>query len=437
MMTEIPSQEKKFQMMLESIYSSLIQEDGLQKFKESCWKRFQEVSLPNRHTEVYQYIKLRQMFSLSYSAPQPVELHHQQILPHIYPECRDSYLTFVNGSYRPDLSRTAGIHKNVVIQPMSRAVKTYGTFLNNHYNKLIKEEKDPFALVNGAMQTESLFIYIPPKTHVETPIQMIYLADCADSDMLISPRTHVYVGSCSEANIYAGNVSITGERYGINRYIDFTLDADAHVRYVQNVLQLPPQIWYFDAVRASLKRDSSFKSVNVNDGCGCYRNDYLISLVQENGQAELDGVWTMYDKRESHTNVLIDHQAPHCNSRQFFKSVLRDVSRSSFEGKIYVHQEAQKTDAFQLNNNILLDERAHADCKPNLEIFADDVKASHGSTFGQLDPEQIFYMKSRGFSDSEAKNLLIYGYCKEIIDRIPLPSLYKQLKSKMETYLTP
>lgn len=435
MMTQTLSQEEKFQQMLESLYATLSEEDGLQKFRERAWRRFQEVSLPNKHTEVYQYIKLRQLFNTCYSSPEPAEVHHPQILPHVYPECRDSYLVFVNGGLRLDLSRTTAIHKNVVVQPMSRAIKTYGTFLNNHYNKWLKEERDPFALLNGAMQQESLFIYIPPKTHVEAPVQMIYLTDAAEEAMLVHPRTHIYVGSSSEVHLYANDVSLTGERYGINRYIDFTVDPDSHVKYVQTVLQQPAQIWYFDAVRASLKRDSSFKSVNVNDGCGCYRNDYLVALAQENGQAELDGMWMMSGKRESHTNVLVDHQAPHCNSRQFFKSVLRDTSRTSFEGKIYVHKEAQKTDAFQLNNNILLDEHAHADCKPNLEIFADDVKASHGSTFGQLDPEQIFYMKSRGFSDTEAKNLLIYGYCKEIIDRVPLPSLYKDLKEKTQSYM--
>ena len=141
-------------------------------------------------------------------------------------------------------------------------------------------------------------------------------------------------------------------------------------------------------------------------------------------------------KNESHTHVLVDHQAPNCRSMQLFKGALNDVSRSSFEGKILVRQLAQKTEAFQLNNNLLLSDRANADSKPNLEIFADDVKASHGSTVGQLDAEQIFYMKTRGFSDADAKNLLVYGYCQEVIEMISVDSVRLRLKSIAQNYMS-
>lgn len=142
------------------------------------------------------------------------------------------------------------------------------------------------------------------------------------------------------------------------------------------------------------------------------------------------------DKRESHTHIFMEHQAPNCRSYQLFKSVLNDFSRSSFEGKIMVRQAAQKTEAFQLNNNLILNDHAHADSKPNLEIFADDVKASHGATIGQLDGDQLFYMKTRGFSDATAKNLLIYGFCEQVIEMIPLASLREEISAKVRSYLS-
>ena len=142
------------------------------------------------------------------------------------------------------------------------------------------------------------------------------------------------------------------------------------------------------------------------------------------------------DKREAHTHIFMEHQAPFCRSYQLFKSVLNDFSRSSFEGKIMVSQAAQKTEAFQLNHNLFLNDHAHADSKPNLEIFADDVKASHGATVGQLDADQLFYMKTRGFSDEEAKNLLVYGFCEQVIEMIPLPSLREEISAKARHYLT-
>ena len=140
------------------------------------------------------------------------------------------------------------------------------------------------------------------------------------------------------------------------------------------------------------------------------------------------------EKREAHTHVIVDHQAPHCRSRQLFKGILDDLSSSSFEGKILVRQAADKTDAFQLNNNILLSDRANADSKPNLEIFAPDVKASHGATVGQLDNELLFYLKTRGFSDKAAKNILIYGFCQDVVDLVDIPSLKEAIKKIFKNF---
>ena len=141
------------------------------------------------------------------------------------------------------------------------------------------------------------------------------------------------------------------------------------------------------------------------------------------------------EKQEAHTHVLVDHQAPSCQSNQFFKGVLTDLARSSFEGKIYVRREAQKTMAYQLNRNLLLSERANADSKPNLEIFADDVKASHGATIGQLDEEQLFYLRTRGYSQEEARNILVYAYVKEVLDLITVPTLHQVLLQRAQRFL--
>ncbi len=165
------------------------------------------------------------------------------------------------------------------------------------------------------------------------------------------------------------------------------------------------------------------------------RTDYHVILAGENAEALLNGVWMLADKREAHIHIFIDHQAPQCRSYQLFKGVLNDFSRSSFEGKIMVRQAAQKTEAFQLNNNLLLNDHAHADSKPNLEIFADDVKASHGATVGQLDIEQLFYMKTRGFPEEEAKNLLIYGFAEQVIQMIPLESLRNSISERVARYI--
>ena len=155
----------------------------------------------------------------------------------------------------------------------------------------------------------------------------------------------------------------------------------------------------------------------MTEGAKTVREDYKIALNGENGEADLNGLWVLKEKNECHVNVMIEHVAPHCRSNQLFKGVLDDFARSSFEGKIWVRKEAQKTDAFQLNNNLLLSDHANADSKPNLEIFADDVKASHGSTMGQVDEEQLFYLKTRGFSKEVAEKFLVRAFCQEVLQK--------------------
>ena len=169
----------------------------------------------------------------------------------------------------------------------------------------------------------------------------------------------------------------------------------------------------FQAIRATLKRDSKSKAVLLGKRL---RTSIHVELVEENSEAELYGLAQLEGDGEAHIHARIEHMAPHTRSRQHFKSVVKDESRYSFEGKIYVHSEAQKTEAYQLNNNLILTDGASANAKPNLEIFADDVKASHGSTTGQLSKEALFYLRSRGLSVEEAQRWLIGGFCKEILD---------------------
>jgi Fe-S cluster assembly protein SufD len=428
-------EQDAFQALLWSLYGQVAENDGLQKIRAKAWDHFLELGLPSRREEVYRYIKLRQLFSQSYFLSEPTTIQPEAIASHIYPESRQSVLVFVNGHYRPSLSHVQALPKRVVISTLKDATRAFGAFLNNQWAKGMKEESDPFAAVNAALHRDGLFVYIPPKTVVETPIQILNIVDAKEIAMMILPRVHLFVGTLSQLTLVTTSAFLSGEKFFINHVADMVLEEDAHVHYTQVACHESSEAWHFDSTRATLKRNSSLKTVSVTDGSQTVRHDYRVVLTGENAEALLNGMWMLNEKREAHTHVLMDHQAPYCRSMQLFKGVLDDLSRSSFEGKILVRQPAQKTDAFQLNNNLLLSDRANADSKPNLEIFADDVKASHGATVGQLDKEQIFYLKTRGFSEVEAKNLLVYGYCKEVIDMIPIPSLFKMLSQQVQSYV--
>ncbi len=436
MMAELGLEQKIFTTLLEKHLAAMHQGDALQKARQKAWSQFLELGLPTKKTEAYRYIKLRHLFSQNYELPEEVGISSEQIASLIYPECQQSVLVFVNGQYCPELSQTQALPSQVVISTLQEATKTFGTFFNNHWTKSLKEEDDTFAIINSALHRQGAFVYVPPKTVIEAPIQVLNLVNGQDQLLMLMPRINLFVGAQSDVKVISELKQSATNGYFINQVSDFVLEEDAHVHYTQILNDEHPQGWHFEAVRAHLKRQSTFKTVCITDGGMTVRTDYRISLAGENAEALLNGVCMLGGKCEAHTHIFIDHQAPNCRSYQLFKNVLNDFSRSSFEGKIMVRQAAQKTEAFQLNNNLLLSDHAHADSKPNLEIFADDVKASHGATVGQLDPEQLFYMKTRGFPESEAKNLLIYGFAEQVIEMIPLESLRELISEKAQRYLT-
>jgi ABC-type transport system involved in Fe-S cluster assembly, permease component len=390
MITEQREGNEVFQAFLWSLYGELGESDQLQKVRAKAWDHFLGLGLPTRKNDVYRYIRLRSFFAGSYEKSAVTAVTAEMIEQYILPECRQSVLVYVNGHYAPALSKVEALSKRVVAVPLAEAMRTYGGFLNSRWTASLKDEADPFAAINAALHRNGLFLYLPPKTSVEVPVQILNVIDANDAAMYVMPRLQAFVGAQSEINIVSTQALISGTKYAFNMVADIAVEDEAHVRYTQTAELADSAIWHFDAVRSTLKRNSTFKTICATQGSATVRYDYRVALIGENAEASLNGVWMLAGKNEAHTHVLVDHQAPHCRSMQLYKGALNDTSRSSFEGKILVRQAAQKTEAFQLNNNLLLSDRANADSKPNLEIFADDVKASHGSTVGQLDADQIF-----------------------------------------------
>lgn len=427
MMTEIRSDIDEFNTLIETLYSLAPKEQALEKMQTKAWERYCELGLPSRKNEVFRYIKLRQLYSHHYKNAVPKALENSDVAPHIYAECQESALVFVNGHFNPQLSRLKALPEKMVVMLLGEAMRPYGALLTNHMTKAIKDEKDPFAVLNLALHGEAAFVYLPPKTISAVPLQILHLVDSSQENAFLAPRLQLFVGAFSEIELISKHVVLSKAKCFINQRLDISVEENAHVRYTQANCHESPDIWHFDALRVNLKKFSSLNGVNVSNGSSTVRNDYCVTLTGEGGDATLNGVWMLGNKREVHQHIFIDHQAPNCLSRQLFKGVLKDQSHSSFEGKIMVRKEAQETNAFQLNHNLLLSDGAAAESKPNLEIFADNVKASHGATIGQLEKEELFYLQSRGFSFSEAQKMLVHGFCQEVLDMVHLPTVRAQL----------
>jgi Fe-S cluster assembly protein SufD len=427
MMTEIRAEIDDFQALLASHYQSTTKSPSLEKIQANGWQKFCELGLPTRRNDEFRYVKLRNLYGQTYEKSAFANLSAEAITPYIYPECKDSVLVFVNGSFAPDLSRLKGLPEKIVVSTLTDAMRPYGALLTNQATKAIKEELDPFAALNLALHGEAAFIYLPPKIVCESPVQILHIVNGLTGKPFVMPRLQLFAGAFSEIEVVSTHAQLSGAGCCINQRLDVSIEENAHVRYVQANCHEGADVWHFDAVRGFLKKSSSFKCINVSNGSATVRNDYRVQLAGENCETSLNGVWLLGDRREVHQHIFVDHQAPNCLSRQLYKGVLNDSSHSSFEGKIMVRQAAQETNAFQLNNNLLLSDGASCESKPNLEIFADNVKASHGSTIGQLEKEELFYLQSRGFSSENAKKLLVRGFCKEVIDMIRQETIHDKM----------
>ncbi|PIS02216.1 MAG: Fe-S cluster assembly protein SufD [Chlamydiae bacterium CG10_big_fil_rev_8_21_14_0_10_42_34] len=370
--------------MLKEFWADLLDpKDPLMTIRQKSWERFEEIGLPKPKQEAFQYVSKHFEF--------PKLATRKQIIT----EPKDGFV-FVDGFFEEALS---SIPTPLVCLPLDKAARSYGLFLKTRIAKLTKEETDPFAALNGAFQGRGAFLYLPPNCKAALHLTHIY----TDGEMA-TPRLHIYLGRNAELKLTQNS---SGSSSFSNSVIDFVLDIGANVDFCDHAEG------HFQAIRSTVKRDGKFKAVFLGKKI---RTSMKVQLAEENAQTELYGLACLEKSAESHIHANVEHAAPHTYSRQHFKSVLKDKSKFSFEGKIHVKPIAQKTQAYQLNNNLVLSDEASTNAKPNLEIFADDVKASHGATVGRLNEEELFYLRSRGLGLEQARQWLINGFCKEILD---------------------
>lgn len=387
--------------LLEQYFQALSDpKDLLQSWRKKAWDRFQELGLPRPKQEAFQYVPLHLLvFPKIALRPGKVQIRSA------YPD----RILFVDGFFQDAL-----LPAPLVCKPLDAAMRTYGIFLQNRFTRSLKEETDPFSALNGALHGSGAFLYVPPGIRIEQPIEIHHLFSSAQMAL---PNLQIFLGKGASLNLIQRSSHEDHSTFG-NVRIDASLDEGASLFFGEKQQYPEPSI-HFQTFRCTLKRDSRLHYLSLSSGAKLARSSIKVQLLEENSSALLQGLWRLDRQLQSHTHILVEHAAPHCQSRQHFKGVLKDRSRSSFEGKITVRPAAQKTQAYQLNNNLLLSDDASANAKPNLEIFADDVKASHGATIAQLQEEELFYLRSRGLKLDEAKEILTEGFCDELLQAAP------------------
>ena len=402
------------------------QPNWIKSVRENAFQSFIEKGFPTLEEEEWKYTNVapiaKEKFDVILTGPEKIE----NIERFVYEEARTSQIVFINGVLDATSTELSSLPQGVVALDLDEALH------DEKYERLIKERlarvadynANGFAALNTAFISNGAFLFIPKNTKVETPIHLLFIS--ASESKASFPRVLIVAERGSEATIIENYTGATNGKYFTNAVVEIVLEDDARLDHYR-VQRESNTAFHIGTTATELGRGSSYNATSITLGARLSRHNIKLSFNQPGSEAWVDGLYFVGDGQHTDTHSLIDHREPHCTSHQLYKGILDGKSRAVFNGKVFVHKDAQQTDAQQTNKNLLLSTDARVDTKPQLEIFNDDVKCSHGATVGQLEDEELFYLLSRGLHTDLARNLLTYGFAEEVIDKIKIESIRRQL----------
>lgn len=390
----------------------------------------QKLPFPNSRMEDWRTTSLRQITRNNFDRAADEALSMEDIEAYRLDEAEGSRLTFVNGRYMPHLSDTSALPAGMIIDTLAGASEKHTDLVSKHLGKVANYENDVFVPFNTATFEEGAFIYIPKEMKPDVPVHLLYLSTDTNA-FHASPRCLIVADRFSDTTIIEDFVGIGNGLYFNNAVTEAYLHDESHILHVK-VQRESLNAAHISRVAAYLSRSSTFNSYTISLGAALFRNEPLALIDAENAHATLDGLSMVNGSQISDTHSILDHKKPNCTSHQLHKTIANGSAESIFNGKIFVRKDAQQTNAFQENRNLQLSPKSTVFTKPQLEIFADDVKCSHGATIGQLSQDEMFYMKSRGLTTQRAQQLLIHGYALDVIENIPIVSLRNHLEKEVK-----
>jgi Fe-S cluster assembly protein SufD len=409
------------------------QQDGkgpswLAPLRRAAISRFHEVGFPTRHDEEWRFTNPAPLAEATFSLAgrDRSAVTPERLRPFIFPALSGAQLVFVNGVYAPELSRLQALPPGVQVRSLAEALAIEPALVEPHLARHAGSEQQAFVALNTAFLSDGASVSIPRNAVVETPIHLLYVASATGEPTVSHPRTLLVAGENSQATVIEHYLGLEESIYFTNAVTEVVLAENAVLDHYK-LQQESRQAFHVATMQVRLERSSNFASHSIALGGGFVRNDVNALLGAEGIECTLNGLYLADGRRLIDNHTVIDHAMPHCDSHELYKGILDGRAHGVFNGKIFVRQDAQKTDAKQTNKTLLLSEDAQINTKPQLEIFADDVKCTHGATVGQLDAEALFYLRTRGIGERDARNLLIYAFASDIISRIKVEPIRAQL----------
>ena len=326
-------------------------------------------------------------------------------------------LTFVDGRFLPQLSSPAALPKGVTVAGLAAQVASKPQQVELHLGRYLNTQRDAFAALNTAFLEDGGFVHMAKNTVLEEPIHLLFVSTAHEAPTMSHPRNLIVVEEGSQATIIEEYVSLGGAPALCNRATELIAGDNAVVSHYM-IEREDVEAFNVSTLRMEQGRSSSIASHSVLIGGALVRNNVHPVLAGEGGECLINGLFIGNGSQHLDNYMLVEHAQPHCGSRQFYNGILDGSAHGVFHGRIVVHKDAQKTDAKQTNRNLLLSAQAQIDTKPQLEIYADDVKCTHGATIGQIEENPLFYLRSRGIDEASAHRLLLLAFASECLDRM-------------------
>ena len=338
-------------------------------------------------------------------------------------------IVFVNGRLSSEMNQ-GELPDGLTVINLAQEIAAESQLLQRHFGQLAATESAAFTALNTALATDGAVIVIAANTVIDKPIHLMFISDSGAEASSIHTRNLIFAERMSKCTVIESYVSLGGDNYFTNAVTEVFVAEGAHLSHYK--LQTEARnAFHVGTVQVHQKRDSRYESFSFATGGKLARTNIYTTLAGEASEAVLNGLYMCDGSQHIDHQTRIEHVAPNCPSHELYKGILDGNSHGVFNGKVYVHPEAQKTDGKQSNNNLLLSDGARVDTKPQLEIFADDVKCTHGATVGRIDELALFYMRSRGIGPSQAKRLLTYAFAADVLEKIELESLKEALEAQV------
>ncbi|HEY7352061.1 MAG TPA: Fe-S cluster assembly protein SufD [Terriglobales bacterium] len=388
----------------------------LRELREGAFARFCEVGFPTTHEEDWRFTNVSEIAKTPFELAKPTKISSQE-LERFKGAGLGLQLVFVNGRFAQELSSISNLPAGVKVNGLAAEITAKSSAIESHLGRYLSIQRDAFCALNTAFAEDGAYVHVRRGVVLASPVYVLFISTETERPAMTHPRNLVIVENEAQATIVEDYVSIGESTAFCNTATELVAGENAVVSHYM-IEREHPKAFNVSTLRIQQGRSANVSSHSVLLGGGLVRNNVHPVLAGDGSECLINGLFIGNGRQHLDNYMLVEHASPHCGSRQFYNGILDDHAHGVFHGRIIVHKDAQKTDAKQTNRNLLLSDDARIDTKPQLEIYADDVKCTHGATIGQIEENALFYLRSRGIDEVSARRLLLLAFANECLDRM-------------------